>query len=400
MNSTSNDSRPPARALDYSKWNNIELSDDDDAHPGAQFIERDTLRRLKRESHVERERMRIAKVNDATNALRRARNDVKECERAVVQAHDDFEGRHGTSRGESSANDDGGREAEDWRETARALERARERVKEIEHTIERLEREKKFNAEEMCYVASEKTVVIGVGDGASEKRGADLDYETYVGKFKGVLDEIAKENARMTYGELGEWFRDGHTDLLHEHATGYLLLKALYAQMEKKYGEARTCARVAFACKSIGEFAEAGKTSARDAARPFFERIDSNDAVATAYEKSFEDYFAKLRERAATKLAEEAASVKTAEAASDREPTSLEEIPREDRLGPGGLDPVEVYDALPEAMRAAFDAGDVAALKTYVNALPLEEARAHMKKMVDSGLWVPTPGEDPGEALR
>ena len=51
-------------------------------------------------------------------------------------------------------------------------------------------------------------------------------------------------------------------------------------------------------------------------------------------------------------------------------------------------------------MRDAFDAGDVGALKKYVNALPLEEARAHMKAMVDSGLWVPTPGEDPGEALR
>jgi cell division cycle protein 37 len=51
-------------------------------------------------------------------------------------------------------------------------------------------------------------------------------------------------------------------------------------------------------------------------------------------------------------------------------------------------------------MREAFDSGSVDALKKYVNALPLEEARKHMKAMVDAGLWVPTPGEDPGEALR
>jgi cell division cycle protein 37 len=51
-------------------------------------------------------------------------------------------------------------------------------------------------------------------------------------------------------------------------------------------------------------------------------------------------------------------------------------------------------------MREAFDSGSVDALKKFVNSLPMDEARAHMRAMVDSGLWVPTPGEDPGEALR
>ena len=40
---------PPAD-LDYSKWDKLELSDDEDLHPGAQFIEANTLRRIKRES--------------------------------------------------------------------------------------------------------------------------------------------------------------------------------------------------------------------------------------------------------------------------------------------------------------------------------------------------------------
>ena len=59
-----------------------------------------------------------------------------------------------------------------------------------------------------------------------------------------------------------------------------------------------------------------------------------------------------------------------------------------------------MYDALPREMREAFDSGSVDALKKFVNSLPMDEARAHMRAMVDSGLWVPTPGEDPGEALR
>lgn len=48
----------------------------------------------------------------------------------------------------------------------------------------------------------------------------------------------------------------------------------------------------------------------------------------------------------------------------------------------------------------AFESGSVDALRDYVNRLPMEEARTHMKRMVDSGLWVPTPGAEPGEALR
>ena len=37
--------------FDYSKWDKLELSDDEDDHPGAQFIEANTLRRIKRQSH-------------------------------------------------------------------------------------------------------------------------------------------------------------------------------------------------------------------------------------------------------------------------------------------------------------------------------------------------------------
>ena len=41
----------PPSGFDYSKWDKLELSDDEDTHPGAQFIEENTLRRIKREPH-------------------------------------------------------------------------------------------------------------------------------------------------------------------------------------------------------------------------------------------------------------------------------------------------------------------------------------------------------------
>jgi len=379
-----------ARPFDYSKWDNIELSDDEDSHPGAQFIEAQTLRRIKREAHEHRERERVEKIETLEVKRREAKRAVKAREEALVALAEGLRG-------------DGDESVEAAKKTRaaeekRLLEEKRGELAAIEAKIGELERQKKFNAEEMCYVSSEKTLVGAACAPETRVRAEKMDYETFTREYGDDLDEIAERNASMSYGELGNWFSTGRLHLLCEHATGYLLLKSLYLEMEKKTRAAKTCARVAFACKSIGEFAEAGKKSERDAAEPFFRRLDSNAEAVTAYEKSFEEYFEKLCERARVKLQEEAEKL-TATADADG-PTSLEEIPLEDRLGPGGLDPVAVYDSLPQEMRDAFDSGSVSALRDFVNALPMDEAKRYMKAMVDSGLWVPTPGEDPGQALR
>ena len=52
----------PPGFTNYSKWDKLELSDDEDPHPGAKFIEANTLRRIKRESHEMKEQQRQAEV--------------------------------------------------------------------------------------------------------------------------------------------------------------------------------------------------------------------------------------------------------------------------------------------------------------------------------------------------
>ncbi|CEG01091.1 Cdc37, C-terminal [Ostreococcus tauri] len=374
-----------SKPFDYSKWDNIELSDDEDSHPGAQFIEAQTLRRIKRENHEHKERERLAKIETLRAQKSTLTKEIKENERTMVACAEALENvRDGDAETMKEMKERGALAK------ASVEEKRAERSK-IESEIAELERAKKFNAEEMCYVSAEKTLVGAQCKPEEEERVKRMSYEEFTRAYEKDLDEIASINGSMSYGEMGEWFSNGKVHLLGEHATGYLLLKALYLEMEKKTREARTCARVAFACKSIGEFAEAGKKSDRDAAEPFFKRLDSNSDVSREYERSFEEYFEKLQERALVKLREEA---------EKEQPMSLEDVPVEERLGPGGMDPVAVYDSLPQEMRDAFDSGSVDALKAYVNTLPMEEARKHMKAMVDSGLWVPTPGEDPGAALR
>ena len=59
------------------------------------------------------------------------------------------------------------------------------------------------------------------------------------------------------------------------------------------------------------------------------------------------------------------------------------------RLGPGGLDPLEVLESLPQSIKDAFEKQDTPALQAAFGALPPDEAKHHFQRVVDSGLWVP-----------
>jgi len=97
------------------------------------------------------------------------------------------------------------------------------------------------------------------------------------------------------------------------------------------------------------------------------------------YQEAFEDELQSFR----TKI-KDRAKVKIEEAVKE-----VEEEERQNRLGPGGLDPVEVFESLPEALQKCFETKDIALLQQTIAQLPEEEARHHLKRCVDSGLWVP-----------
>ena len=65
----------------------------------------------------------------------------------------------------------------------------------------------------------------------------------------------------------------------------------------------------------------------------------------------------------------------------------LADIPKEERLGPGGLDPLEVIESLPVEMQDAFESRDIEQLKRVLLNMSQEDAEYHMKRCVDSGLW-------------
>lgn len=135
----------------------------------------------------------------------------------------------------------------------------------------------------------------------------------------------------------------------------------------------------------------------------FFTRIQVAEAE---YKKSFDDELIAFRERVRKRAAEKLeAAMKEAE-----------EEERQARLGPGGLDPVEVFESLPEvifffyyfndiprlkgvyllmliflfqALKKCFEIQDIELLKKTVAEMPEDEAKHYIRRCIDSGLWVP-----------
>jgi cell division cycle protein 37 len=51
-----------------------------------------------------------------------------------------------------------------------------------------------------------------------------------------------------------------------------------------------------------------------------------------------------------------------------------------------------------QSLQDCFDSKDLELLKNTIAAMPLEDAQYHMKRCVDSGLWVPGGGQSDGAA--
>lgn len=125
----------------------------------------------------------------------------------------------------------------------------------------------------------------------------------------------------------------------------------------------------------------------------FFER-QKTEQVAEIYLREFKKQHDDLIELIKNRTKER---LKEAEekAAQEMKEMSLEDAEQQKApLGPGGLDPTEVLNELPIAMKEAFVEKDTAKLQQTLMEMDPQEAARIMKRCVDSGLWVPGPSSD------
>jgi hypothetical protein len=428
-----------ANSFDYSKWDNIELSDDEeDVHPN---IDKESWFRMKHRSRVDREEKEEVDKKRINDGIASANLRTREVQKLL----DEIE----KSNADDADSDDDDLEDKDG--LLAELDELKKVNKALNDKLEEYERNKKWNVDNMCHVVDEKTII--TKDAATPKFSEETGYalpsedlakdddddddedlkveevpqsnvaanmENDMGKvdLNGAVNtgstaksatkkEAPKPNAAttaakpsakpkakagpmlpvgpgpniakdslaismMTYPSFVEKYEDIleafmaigpfdkskdylllHGDeLLQENASSYLLLACLEDEMNGLHDKMRLVGRQSQMLTNIAELAKTLKQHPGNVILPFFKRMEQREHL-NGFLEGVNVFIEKVKARAIVKKKEIDAERATEEAYEEGVPT--EELPKEERLGPGGLDPVEVFETLPVSLQEAFE---------------------------------------------
>ena len=209
-----------------------------------------------------------------------------------------------------------------------------------------------------------------------------LSYHQFTQKYADIVEQFMSLESM----DKSKDFLLQHGDiLLQENASNYLLLASLEDEMNGYHTKMRLVARQSQIISNIAELAKSLKLHPGNVIHPFFQRME-NKELFMGFMAGVNDFAKRIEVRAIQKR-KEINEERAREAAEQEDKVDMSEIPLEERLGPGGLDPVEVFESLPESMQVAFESREKERLVAALEAMPPDEAEYHMKRCVDSGLW-------------
>ncbi|CAL1547310.1 unnamed protein product [Lymnaea stagnalis] len=257
------------------------------------------------------------------------------------------------------------------------LEKQEENYRKKEEDLKKEERMTPLNIDTICKEGKSKTIINKAPPAPKE-----LSEEEKLEKQQ-VFTKKYKNEIRQ-YGMLQKWddskqFLTDNNHLVCEETANYLVIWCIDLEVEEKHELMKHVSHQCIVMQFILELAKSLKTDPRSCVGAFFARIKLGEKQYTdAFNDELEAFRSRIQERARIRI-EEAMK-------------EYEEEERKKRLGPGGLDPVEVMESLPKALQACFESQDIALLQKTVAEMPQEEAAYHIKRCIDSGLWVP--GQD------
>nr|XP_046190877.1 hsp90 co-chaperone Cdc37-like [Oncorhynchus gorbuscha] len=290
-----------SRTIDYSVWDHIEVSDDEDeTHPN---IDTPSLFRWRHQARVEKQ----VAFEEKGEELERNMAECKRC------------------------------------------------LEEVQYRVKELEEEGKKEGEEERKTALSKAQ-------AEEKK-----YRKDQRLWEKKMEEHRREEKKMPW----------NVDTLSKEGFS----KVIDLEVDEKHGLMDQVAHQTIVMQFILELAKSLKIDPRGCFREFFQKIKTADQP---YQEAFTDELESFKERVRGR-----AKIRIQKAMEE-----YEEEERQNRLGPGGLDPVDVYDTLPEEMKKCFDDKDISMLQEAISKMDPMEAKGHMKRCIDSGLWVPNANTD------
>ena len=412
-----------AHIFNYSKWDKIELSDDEsDLHPN---IDKDSWFRMKHRSRVERE-----DKEDGEVLCYNKENSEDQSRLNIIKSRI-----KGLKSGQSTDED---AELEDMDALIGEADELETRISLRKKRIDEINERRSWNADNICQTKEEKTIVNAqassslraddfIPTGATDKafpRAAATSIDSNIvtstttaassvapaskksapavvagpientgGKSKGVTGSGSRDHhAIVSYNDFvlsHEAVLEEYSDindmeatkdylfrycgvLLHEHAQSYMLLSSLEDEMNGKRERMKRVCRQSQILTHIQELATSMKRDPRDVVLPFFKRISEAEHLA-GFKSSVNDFVERIVKRSVEKR---------------QEMDAEGEYEENDQLGPGGLNPYEVLKSLPKTLRDAFESQDIGRLHKVLGEMEVGEAKRLMKQCVDSGLWV------------
>jgi cell division cycle protein 37 len=204
-----------------------------------------------------------------------------------------------------------------------------------------------------------------------------LSYHEFTEKYAHVCEEFM---TLQSLDESRDFLIEHGNVMLQENASNYLLLASLEDEMNGFRDKMRLTARQSQLVSSLADLAKSLKAHPGNVIVPFFRRMEEREHFQN-FMAGVETFIENLIKRAVVKKKE------MDEERARTHGVDLADLPKEERLGPGGLDPLEVFESLPESMQEAFESRDTDKLKQALMSMSESEAEYHMKRCVDSGLW-------------
>ncbi|OEU22768.1 Hsp90 co-chaperone CDC37 [Fragilariopsis cylindrus CCMP1102] len=368
-----------SKGFDYSKWDNIELSDDeDDVHPN---IDRESWFRMKHRSRVEREDHEDKDKKRITGEMDKANQRIKMLERDLKKIS-----KRKLDDDSDDDDDDDDDDLDDTEAIKIEIEELRQQISQRQVTLDEYEKNKTWNVDNMSEIVEERTMSNTDPTEVDSDPNFLYTYHEFTEKYANLCEKFM---FLTNFEESKDFLLKHGTILLQEHAANYLLLATLEDEMNDKHDEMKQRAKQSQLVTNIAELAQSWNTHPGNSIIPFFNRLEQREFLE-GFLSGVNVFIEKIQKRAVVKRKEMDAQREEQEQGGSRvkkEGVDLTDIPKEERLGPGGLDPLEVIESLPQSMQDAFESRDTDNLRAALRNMDPKDAEYHMKRCVDSGLW-------------
>jgi cell division cycle protein 37 len=345
--------------IDYSKWKNIEISDDeDDTHPN---IDTPSLFRWRHQARLERQAESDKEKADLEKAKRETEQKKKELNTKLKTV--DAEAQKTALKIQEEE-----------------LKQQEDEFKRKEEELLKKERLAPWNVDTISHDKFTKTII---NNEPAKRSDAEMTEEERAERYKNFLDKSKtkiKHFGMLRNYEDSKRYLTENPDLVCEDTANYLVVWCIDLEIEDKHDLMEHVAHQCIIMQFILELSKTLKYDPRTCVGPFFTKMQKAERE---YKEGFNDELNAFKNRI-TKRAKEKIDAAMKEA---------EEEERQARLGPGGLDPVEVFDSLPDELKRCFESQDIKLLQDTLLGMKKEEAEYLMDRCVKSGLWVPDAGK-------